>query len=87
MLERVSVCFVLIKQTRRGRAMQSVSQSVGLHSNLLSSHAAKILKTIFTSFWHDAQHKRDSVEKKVAVSPVVPLNKAINKIPRSLCGR
>ena len=51
---------------------------VHFRSISLSSVTAKTLKTIFTAFWHGAQHKRDSVEKKVAVSLVVSLNKAIN---------
>ena len=43
--------------------------------------------------WHpqlsllSAQHKKDSVENKQASFLVVSLGKALNRLPRSLCGK
>ena len=45
------------------------------------------IKLVFTAFLLDAQHYTDSVENKPASLLVVPLGKALGRIPPSWCGR
>ena len=46
-----------------------------------------ILKVVFTASLLDAQHQRDSVENKLASLLVLPLGKALSRIPPFGCGR
>ena len=45
------------------------------------------LKLVFTAFFLDTQHYKNSVENKPASLLVVPLGKALSGIPPSWCGR
>ena len=67
-----------------GRA--SASEAVDL--GLIPSRVKPItLKLVFTASLLDPQHLRDTVENKLASSPVVPLGKALSGIPLFCCGR
>ena len=70
-----------------GRVVRA-SASGDVHLGLIPSRVKPMtLKLLFTAFLLDAQHYRDSVENKAAISLVVALGKALSGIPPSLCGR
>ena len=62
----------------------SASQSVDLGFISLVESYQKTIKIVFTASLLGAQQNRDSVENKPLV---VPLGKALNRMPPSLCGR
>ena len=65
----------------------SASQSVDLGFIFHVESYQKTLKMVFTASLLGALHIRDSVENKPASLLVVSLDKALNGMPLSLCGR
>ena len=64
-----------------------MSVSGAVESGLIRGQAKpKTLELAFTTFLLDARHERNSVENKPA-SLLVPLEKALSKIPPSQSGR